>query len=143
MAGTMRINYPASIRPIRIKCSARVSTDMVMRSLGKGADGVLIVGCHLGECEYDTGVFYATKSVEYLKQVLKALGMEPERVQMAYASAAEGERFQKLAIRMDSIVKRLGPSPLKSFADDNYFKAQERLLKKLNAAKKTSAPKQN
>lgn len=114
-----------------------------MRSLGKGADGVLIVGCHLGECEYDTGVFYATKSVEYLKQVLKALGMEPERVQMAYASAAEGERFQKLAIRMDSIVKKLGPSPLKPFADDNYFKAQERLLKKLNAAKKTSAPKQN
>jgi F420-non-reducing hydrogenase iron-sulfur subunit len=140
MAGTMRINYPSSIRPIRIRCSARVSSDMVMRALGKGSDGVLIVGCHLGECEYDTGVFYATKSVEYLKQVAKAMGIEPERIQMAYCSAAEGERFQKTIIKMDSIIKSVGPSPIKKYADDNYFKAQERILKK-TAAKKTSAPK--
>ncbi len=141
MAGTMRINYPSSIRPIRIRCSARVSSDMVMRALGKGSDGVLIVGCHLGECEYDTGVFYATKSVEYLKQVAKAMGIEPERIQMAYCSAAEGERFQKTIIKMDSIIKSIGPNPIKKYADENYFKAQERILKKA-AAKKTTAPKQ-
>jgi F420-non-reducing hydrogenase iron-sulfur subunit len=94
----------------------------------------------LGECEFDTGIFYATKATEYLKQVAISMGLEPERIQIAYCSAAEGERFKNTASKMDKKIRELGPSPLRSLAFDNHFKAQERLLKKKNA-KKTTAPK--
>jgi F420-non-reducing hydrogenase iron-sulfur subunit len=114
MAGTIRAQYPPSIRAIRVICTARVSTDLIMRAFGKGADGVLIVGCHINECDFANGNLYARSLVTYLQDVMESFGLEKDRLRMDFASAAEGERFRQIAITMDQTIRKLGPSPIKS-----------------------------
>jgi len=113
MAGTIRAQYPASIRPIRIMCTARVSSDLIMRAFGRGADGVLIGGCHIDECDFVNGNLYARNLVSYMQEVLESMGLERERLQMIFVSAAEGARFRQLCIQMDETIRKLGPNPLK------------------------------
>ena len=112
MAGTIRAQYPPSIRPIRLICSARVSLDHIIRSFSKGADGVIVVGCHVGECDYDTGNEYAANLVSYAQEVLESIGLERERLKMEYCSAAEGARFQKFVTQFDQKIHDLGPNPM-------------------------------
>ena len=113
MAGTIRSQYPATLRPIRINCTGRVTPSLMMRAIGKGADGVMVAGWYPGECDYETGNLVAKKNVEYVKEILKTTGVSPERVQMIHCSAAEGQKFQQEATRISEIIEKLGSNPLK------------------------------
>ncbi len=84
-----------------------------MRSFSKGADGVIIVGCHWGECDYDTGNEYAFNLVSYTQNVIQSLGLEKERLTMEFCSAAEGTKYQKDVIKFDQKIRELGPNPMK------------------------------
>lgn len=113
MAGTIRAPYPATIRPIRINCTGRVTPSLMMRAISKGADGVLISGWYPGECDYETGNLVAEKNVKYVQEILKTTGISPERIQMIHCTAAEGQRFQNEVIRVSEIIQKLGSNPLK------------------------------
>lgn len=117
MAGTIRAEYPATIRPIRINCTGRVTPNLIMRAIGKGADGVILSGWYPGECDYETGNLVAKKNVEYVKHILETTGVSPERVQMFYCSAAEGQRFQEEVTRISEKIEKLGSNPLKEKPD--------------------------
>ena len=114
MAGTIRAQYPLSIRVVLVPCSGRIGSDMVMRSFGRGADGVMIIGWYPKECDYETGNYVAYRQVEYLKEVLKSMGLSEDRIMFGYCTAAEGQKFQQEAIKFDKIIRELGPSPLKT-----------------------------
>lgn len=113
MAGTIRAQYPATIRPIRINCTGRVTPSLMMRAIGKGADGVIVAGWYPGECDYESGNLVAARNVKYTKQVLKTAGIAPERIQMFHCSAAEGQRFQEEVTRISKIIEDLGVNPIK------------------------------
>lgn len=113
MAGTIRAQYPATLRPIRINCSGRVTPSLMMRALGRGADGVAIGAWYSGECDYETGNLVAERNVAYTKEILKTVGVSPERVQMFHCSAAEGQKFQEEATRISETIQKLGSNPFK------------------------------
>ena len=113
MAGTIRAQYPATLRPVRINCSGRVTPSLMMRAIGKGADGVAIGAWYEGECDYETGNLVAERNVKYAKEILKTVGLSPERIQMFHCSAAEGQKFQEEAIRISETIQNLGRNPLK------------------------------
>lgn len=113
MAGTIRAQYPATLRPVRINCAGRVTPSLMMRAIGKGADGVVIGAWYRGECDYETGNLVAEKNVIYTKEILKTVGISPERVQLFHCSAAEGQRFQQEATRISEEIQKLGSNPLK------------------------------
>jgi coenzyme F420-reducing hydrogenase delta subunit/ferredoxin len=108
-AGIARIKSPANIRPVRVPCSGRVSPELVMRAFDQGADGVLVLGCHIGECHYDTGNHRAAKRLPILKSLLTFAGLEPDRIRLDWVSASEGERFSKIASEFTEEVRALGP----------------------------------
>jgi len=108
-AGIARIKSPANIRAIRVPCSGRVSPELVMRAFDQGADGVLVLGCHIGECHYDTGNHRAAKRLPILKSLLTFAGLEPERIRLDWVSASEGDRFSRLAGEFTDSVRALGP----------------------------------
>jgi len=108
-AGIARIKSPANIRAIRVPCSGRVSPELVMSAFNQGADGVLVLGCHIGECHYDTGNHRAAKRLPILRSLLAFTGLEPERLRLDWVSASEGERFSKIAIEFTEAVRSLGP----------------------------------
>lgn len=114
MAGTIRAQYPATLRPVRINCSGRVTPSLMMRAIGKGADGIVIGAWYSGECDYETGNLVAERNVAYVKEILETTGISPERVQMFHCSAAEGQRFQNETIRISEIIQNLGSNPLKN-----------------------------
>ncbi len=109
LAGTSRIKYAPNVRPIRVMCSARVEPQFVLKALREGADGVLIAGCHPGECHYVDGNIKALRRYVLLKRMLPALGIEPERVQILWASASEGNRLAEFVDRMTAQIRALGP----------------------------------
>ena len=113
MAGTIRAQYPTSFRTVLVPCTGRIGSDLIMRSFGRGADGAIVVGWYPGECDYETGNYFAYRSVEYLKEVLKSIGIQPERLKMEFCSSAEGQKFQEVAKTFHEQIKKLGPSPLK------------------------------
>ena len=113
MAGTIRAQYPATLRPVRINCSGRVTPSLMMRAIGKGADGVAIGAWYEGECDYETGNLVAERNVKYTKEILKTVGLSPERIQMFHCSAAEGQKFQEEAIRISETIQNLGRNPIK------------------------------
>ena len=122
MAGTIRAQYPTSLRTVLVPCTGRVGADIVMRAFGRGADGVIIVGWYPGECDYENGNYFAYRSVEYLSEVIKSVGINPKRLKMAYCSSAEGAKFQKLAIEFDKEIRELGTSILRSKATNSSKK---------------------
>ena len=109
LAGTSRIKYPPNVRPIRVMCSGRVEPTFVLKAFASGADGVLICGCHPGDCHYMEGNYKAARRIPLLKKMLKQLGIEEERVRLEWVSAAEGARFATLVKDMTAKVKELGP----------------------------------
>jgi F420-non-reducing hydrogenase iron-sulfur subunit len=113
MAGTIRAQYPTSLRTVLVPCTGRVGVDLVMRAFGRGADGVLIAGWYPKECDYETGNYFAYRLVEYLKEVVKAIGINPERIKMTFCSSAEGAKFQRIATEFDKLIRELGPNPLR------------------------------
>lgn len=110
LAGTSRIQYPASIRVIRVPCSGRIDPLFILASLQKGADGVLVSGCHPGECHYLTGNYSARRKFALLKNLLEHMGLEEGRVQFSWVSASEGLRFAKVVEEVTARVRALGPA---------------------------------
>ena len=100
-------------RPIRVMCSSSVDPIYVVRALMEGADGVLIGGCHPGDCHYINGNYKARRRVVLLKNILKTMGLEEERVWIRWVSASEGDKFAKVVTEMVEQLKGLGPSPYK------------------------------
>lgn len=113
LAGTGRIQYPPNIRIIRVMCSARIDPTFVMRALAQGADGVLLCGCHPGDCHYSEGNYKAMRRYALLQHMLKALGVEKERVRLEWVSASEGQRFADIVTDMTERVRALGPSRIR------------------------------
>lgn len=111
-AGGARLNYPANVRIIRVMCSGRVDPELVIQALKEGASGVLILGCHPGDCHYKKGNYKALRRAHLLKKTLKQLGIEEERVRLDWVAAGEGERFAKVANEMAETMKNLGPLEL-------------------------------
>jgi F420-non-reducing hydrogenase iron-sulfur subunit len=110
LAGVSRIQYPPNIRIVRVPCSGRVNPYFIIKSLVDGWDGVLVSGCHPGDCHYISGNLVARRRFAILKELLEFFGIEAGRVQFMWASAAEGERFAVLIRKATKIVKELGPN---------------------------------
>jgi len=108
LAGVSRFQYPSTIRIIRIPCSGRVNHLFIMRALYDGADGVLISGCHPGDCHYQTGNYYARRRLEIFKNLLFLTGIPQNRLKLAWVSASEGAQFSKLVTEITDDVKELG-----------------------------------
>ena len=111
LAGTSRLQYAPNVRIIRVMCSGMVHPNLVMDALTKGADGVLICGCHLGDCHYMSGNEKAKARAEAIQLMLQDFGLEPERFRIEWISASEGPKFQFVMNDMAEQVKKLGPSP--------------------------------
>jgi F420-non-reducing hydrogenase iron-sulfur subunit len=113
LAGTARIKYSPNIRSIRVMCSGRVDPVFVIKALFEGADGVLIGGCHPGDCHYLEGNYKALRRYLLLKRILREYGIEPERVRLEWVSASEGERFGHVVDEFTEEIRRLGPLTIK------------------------------
>jgi F420-non-reducing hydrogenase iron-sulfur subunit len=109
LAGTARLHYSPNMRPIRVMCSGRVEPDLVLKAFRDGADGVLIAGCHPGECHYIEGNMKALKRYTLLKRMLSQFGIEEERLQIVWASASEGSALADAVNRMTEQLRGLGP----------------------------------
>lgn len=110
LAGTSRIQYPSNIRIVRVPCSGRVDPLFIFASLQRGADGVLVSGCHPGECHYLTGNYSARRKFLLLKNLLEYAGLEEGRVQFSWVSASEGIRFARVVQRVTARIRALGPA---------------------------------
>jgi F420-non-reducing hydrogenase iron-sulfur subunit len=109
LAGTARMKYAPNVRIIRVMCSGRVDPTFVLKALSLGADGVLIAGCHPGDCHYTEQNYKTIRRFAMLKHVLPRLGIEPERIHLVWASAAEGQQLAEAVTEMTERIRRLGP----------------------------------
>jgi F420-non-reducing hydrogenase iron-sulfur subunit len=112
LAGTSRIQYSPNIRVIRVMCSGRVNPLFVIKALSIGADGVLVLGCHPGDCHYIEGNYKTMRRIPLLKKMMKQLGIEEERVCLEWVSASEGAKFAEVTNNFTQTVRNLGPSSL-------------------------------
>ena len=113
LAGVSRLQYPPNMRAIRVMCSGMVHPNLVVEALEKGADGVIIMGWHLGECHYLDGNNKALARAQAIKLVLEDLGIDPERFAIEWVSSAEAPRFAQVVTEFTEKIKSLGPNPLK------------------------------
>lgn len=109
LAGTSRLQYPPTLSTVRVMCSGRVDPTFVVKAFAEGADGVLIAGCHPGDCHYNEGNYRAMRRYPLLLQLLEQFGIERERVRLEWVSASEGERFAQVVRDMTESLKELGP----------------------------------
>lgn len=109
MAGTSRMSYPPNIRIIRVPCSGRVDSLLVVKSFQQGADGVLVAGCHPGDCHYTEGNYYARRRFALLRPLLDFVGIEQERLRLEWISASEGRKFSQVVAGFQEELERLGP----------------------------------
>jgi len=133
LAGVSRFQYPPNLRIIRVMCSARVDPTIVLEAFIRELDGVMVLGCHPGDCHYMTGNYYTEKRMKTTKNVLKNVGLSPERLLIDWVSAAEGERFATLVKDFTERVRKLGP-----LGKEANLKPQQ-LRTRLVAAKETLA----
>jgi len=112
LAGTSRIQYPPNIRIIRVMCSGRVNPLFILKALRLGIDGVLVSGCHPGECHYQTGNYRARRRTAITKKFLEYMGVEPERIQASWVSASEGGKFAEVVTEVTRGLKEVGPNKL-------------------------------
>ena len=108
-AGLAQIIYPPNVRVIKFMCSGRIDPEFVLQSYRKGADGVLILGCHFGDCHYKEGNFRATQRHQILLKLLQQHGIEEARCRFDYVSAGEGEKFVQVVTEMTDAIRKLGP----------------------------------
>jgi F420-non-reducing hydrogenase iron-sulfur subunit len=113
LAGASKIQYPANMLIVRAMCSGMIHPNFVIEALTTGADGVLMCGCHPGDCHYLEGNLKAEKRAEAIELMLEDFGLEPERFRLEWVSASEGKKFAKIVTEMVDQLKELGPSPYK------------------------------
>ncbi len=109
LAGTSRMQYTANIRIVRVRCSGRVSPELVLKTFHEGADGILVLGCHIGDCHYIDGNHRTSKRIPMLRQLLDYSGIEPSRLRLEWVSAAEGDRFAHIVNEFTEEIRQLGP----------------------------------
>lgn len=109
LAGTSRLIYAPNARVIRMMCSGRVDPQFVLHAFKNGADGVLIGGCHPGDCHYQEGNYKALRRYKLLREMLKQFGIEPERLRLEWIAASEGDRVKQVVDEMTDEIRKLGP----------------------------------
>jgi len=114
LAGTSRLQYPPNVRIVRLMCTGAVDTIYVLKALIEGADGVLIGGCHPGDCHYQTGNYKARRRVAILKKILGQVGYDEDRIWLRWISASEGKLFADTVTEIVSELKEKGPNPIKA-----------------------------
>ena len=112
-SGTARTQYPPNVRVIRTMCTGRLDPAFVLKALSLGADGVLVSGCHIGDCHYLAGNFKARRRVALIRKLLEEYGYDRERLRMTFVSASEGALWAEVVQDMVNTIKKLGPNPLK------------------------------
>lgn len=115
LAGTSRIQYPPNIRIIRLMCSGSVDSVYLVKALMEGADGVLVAGCHPGDCHYIEGNYKARRRAALLKDIMNTLGLESERVWIRWVGADEGRKFAQTVSEMTEELKKMGPNPMQRY----------------------------
>jgi len=113
LAGTSRLQYPPNMRVIRVMCTGRIDPAFIVKAFAEGADGVMVSGCHPGDCHYVTGNYKAEKRINFLSSILDDIGIEHDRLLLTWISASEGEKFAKTVREFTEKIKELGPSPIK------------------------------
>ncbi len=113
LAGSMRLEYPDSVRVLRLPCTGKIEIDYILRAFERGIDGVIVAGCLEGGCHFLEGNLRARKRVERAKMMLEEIGLEPQRLEMYNLSSAEGTRFAEIVTEMSRRLSELGPSPLR------------------------------
>lgn len=110
LAGVSRFQYPPNMRIVRVMCSGRVEPSFILKALNNGADGVLVTGCHIGDCHYISGNEYTRDRFERLHEIIiKQLGVNGKRVRLEWVSASEGKQFADLITEFTNQIKELGP----------------------------------
>jgi F420-non-reducing hydrogenase iron-sulfur subunit len=109
LAGVSRMEYPPNVTPIQVMCSGSVSPLYIFSAFSRGADGVLVSGCHPGDCHYIKGNFYARRKLALVKKLMEHVGLDPERFQMSWVSAAEGQKYTQIIKDFVNELKPLGP----------------------------------
>lgn len=112
-AGANRLSLPSSFTPIRVMCSSRLDPVLILTAFLRGADGVLVAGCHPGDCHYATGNYFTRRRQALLRDVFIGLELQPERLQLSWVSASEGKRFAEVVNLFDQRIRELGPNVLK------------------------------
>jgi F420-non-reducing hydrogenase iron-sulfur subunit len=112
LAGSSKLEIKPSLSVIRVMCSSRINSNLVLASFLWGADGVLIAGCHPGDCHYEKGNYYVRRRFALLKKILEGLNMESERLQLSWISASEGKRYAEVVNTFSDSITKLGPNPL-------------------------------
>ncbi len=110
----MRLKYAANVLPIRVMCSGRISPHFILKAFQEGADGVLVAGCHIGECHYGKGNFITAKRVAVMKELIQFIGLSPKRLRLEWIATSEGNKFSQVVSDFTEEVTQLGPSPLRS-----------------------------
>lgn len=113
LAGVSRLQYPANVLDVRVMCTGTISPYFVVKAFQEGMDGVLIAGCHIGDCHYLKGNYMTAKRFQVLREALMFLGLEEGRLRLEWVSAAEGEKYAEVIRSFTEEVKALGPSPLR------------------------------
>lgn len=113
MAGTSRLQYPPNVRIIRFMCSGRIDPNFVLEAFLRGADGVMMTGCHIGDCHYIDGNYKTVHRYEFLNHYLDIMGIGSQRLQLEWCSAAEGNKFAEKVTEFTERIRELGPSPFK------------------------------
>jgi F420-non-reducing hydrogenase iron-sulfur subunit len=109
LAGTGRQAYPANVTTIKVMCTGRINPLLIVNALQQGADGVLISGCHPGDCHYTQGNYFARRRFQLMRRLLEYVGIEPARVRMSWVSAAEGPKFTRVIREVVEDIRQLGP----------------------------------
>lgn len=110
LAGLSRLQYPPNVRVLRVPCSCRVNPQFVIRAFERGIDGVLVAGCHPGDCHYTTGNYYTRRRFLLTKRLLDFVGIDPERFHVRWISGSEGPKFQEVVTDITTAIKAIGPS---------------------------------
>ncbi|MGB7297372.1 MAG: hydrogenase iron-sulfur subunit [Candidatus Aminicenantales bacterium] len=114
LAGSTKLEVEPFLSIIRVMCSSRVNSNLVLTALLWGADGVLIAGCHPGDCHYEQGNYYARRRFALLKKILESLELEPDRIQLSWISASEGKRYAEVVNDFATRITQKGPSPFRN-----------------------------
>lgn len=113
LAGISRLQYPTAILPIKVMCSSRVDPVFIIKAYLQGTDGVLIGGCHPGDCHYQSGNYHARRRFAILQEIFKTHGLDPERFRLSWISASEGPKFARVGNEFTQKIKEMGENPTK------------------------------
>jgi len=111
LAGVSRLQMPPTFRIIRVMCSSRIDPMFVVKAFLGGADGVIIAGCHPGDCHYIKGNYYARRRFAVWNKIFESLGLEPERLRLSWVAASEGPRYAEVVKEFTEEIRKLGPNP--------------------------------